>query len=258
VETILSTKESEMNKLIFNVIDLYFKNEVEDFESVFLMSTLISKINEYISDINGINITIDNNLSLNTMMYEARWLETTNQKIIHSTLAFPFEKMYDMDTGNLNPKYLPKIFGNDLYPLFADFTYFWTGDGTENPNKSHDVIVCAIHKGHDNTGEVVGYYFIRNAYIKSIEIQLFFSDDGTIKSQPQGDFSPFVDLSIKPLEANIKEVDFFYDTGFGYNKIIYPGVDTIDLNNYTNGLNIPFTGYTIPRLKSVEFIKGII
>jgi hypothetical protein len=256
VETTLSTNESEANKLVFDVIDIYFKNEVEDFESVFIMSTLISKINEYISDINGINITMNNKQSLNEMMYEARFLETTNQKIIYSTLAFPFERIYDIDTGELNAKYLPKIFGSTEYPLFADLSNFWTGDGTETPHKEHDVIVCPIHKGNDNTGEVVGYYFIRNAYIRSIELQLFFSDDGSIKSTPQGDFTSFVDLSLKPLEANIKEVDFFYDTGFGYNGIIYPGVDTVDLSNYTEGTNIPFTGYSIPRLKSVEFIKG--
>jgi hypothetical protein len=199
-----------------------------------------------------------NEQSLNTMMYEGRFLETMNQKIIYSTLAFPFERMYDINTGDLNSKYLPKIGGSSEYPLFADLNNFWTGDGTETPNKHHDVIVCPIHKGSDNTGEVVGYYFIRNAYIRSIELQLFFSEDGSIISTPQGDFSPFVDLSIKPLEANIKEVDFFYDTGFGYNEIVYPGVNTENLTNYTEGLNIPFTGYTIPRLKSVEFIKGTI
>jgi hypothetical protein len=148
------------------------------------------------------------------------------------------------------------MFGSDDYPLFADFENFWTGDGTETPKSSHDVIVCPIHKGTDNTGEVVGYYFIRNSYIKSIEIQLFFSDDGTIKSTPQGDFSRFVDLSLKPLEANIKEVEFFTDTSFGYNKILYPGVNTQSLTDYTKGENIPFKGYTIPRLKSVKFIKG--
>ena len=256
VETTLSTNEAEMNKIVFDVIDSYFKNEVEDFDTVFIMSTLISRINEYISDVNGINIKMENELSYNTMMYEARYLESTNQKIIYTTLAFPFERIYDIDTGDLNPKYLPKIFGSSNYPLYADLSNFWTGDGTETPNKKHDVIVCPIHKGNDNTGEVVGYYFIRNAYIRSIELQLFFSDDGSIKSTPQGDFSPYVDLSIKPLEANIKEVDFFYDTGFGYNKVIYPGIDTVDLSNYTEGVNIPFKGYTKPRLKSVKFIKG--
>jgi hypothetical protein len=256
VQTTLNTNDADRNKLVFDIIDAYFRNEVEDFEKIFLMSTLISKINEYISDINGINIDINTEMSLNQMMYDDRFYSYDNQKIIYSTLAFPFERIYDIDTQELNPKYLPKMFGSDDYPLFADFENFWTGDGTETPKSSHDVIVCPIHKGTDNTGEVVGYYFIRNSYIKSIEIQLFFSDDGTIKSTPQGDFSRFVDLSLKPLEANIKEVEFFTDTSFGYNKILYPGVNTQSLTDYTKGENIPFKGYTIPRLKSVKFIKG--
>ena len=255
VQTTLSSNQAEQNKSVFDVIDKYFEFEVEDFDKIFIMSTLVSKINEYISDINGINIDLNMEMILSPYMYDYRFYRFDNQKIIFSTLALPFDRIYDISSGELDTKMLPKIMGSSNYPLFVDLGSAWTGDGTETPNKTHKVIGCPIHTGNDNTGYIVGYYFIRNDYIKNIEIQLFFSDDGTVKSTPQGDFE-YIDLSVYPIDANIKEVDFFYDTGFGYNGLLYPGVDSVSLTDYTKGVNIPFSDYTIPRLNSVEFIKG--
>jgi hypothetical protein len=254
----LSRSQTSINKDVFDIVDKYFNLEVEKFNSIFLLSTLISKISEYMSDINGVNIDFITKLNLHPYMYDYN-LSKYDSKIknIFIPLAFPFENIYDIENNNqLTTKYLPQI-SCDEYPLYVDFDSFWTRDQTPGDPvySSDEVIACPIHKGTDDTGYIVGYYFIRNDYQMNIEIQLYFSDDGSVKTGPQGNFE-FIDLSVKPVDGNIREEDFFLESSYGFLNLIYPSIDTQDWNNPLPDVNIPFNGYSIPRLKSVEFIRG--
>jgi len=257
IQNNIAVSQREINYEVFQIVKNFFQNNLEIFDSQFILSNLVSSIVEFTPNIDGLNIDFTTKLSLNRVMYDQRDSEFDDtNKIIYVKLAFPFERIYDVSTFDLVTTFLPQIkkYGNGP-DIFVDFDNFWTGDGTTPPTKGSKVIAAPIHLGTDNTGDIVGYYFIRNDYQMDIEIQLYFSDDGTIKTSPNSDILPYVDLSINPVAANIKETDFFIDEGFGYLELIYPGLDTTDWQNITNGKNLPFTGNTITRLNSVKFIR---
>jgi hypothetical protein len=88
----------------------------------------------------------------------------------------------------------------------------------------------------------------------NIEVQLFFSKDGTIISNPNPDLIKYIDMTGKDLGANITEYKFFTDNGYGYLDLIYPNIETTSWITPEKGMNIPFSDYMIPRLYSVEFI----
>jgi hypothetical protein len=251
----ITNAEASVDKDIFDLIEQYFYKEIERFDSRFLLSNLVKNIMDFTSLINGVNIDFTNQIVLHPTMYDYRAsMFDNNQKHIFIPLSYPYERIYNIINGNLEITYLPQI-SCDYYPLFVDFEAAWSGDGSATPNQVNDIIACPIYKGTDNTGDVVGYYFIRNMHMMDIEIQLYFSDDGTVKTTPYGDFGDRIDLSVHPVTANIKEYDFFIDSDYGYLDLIYPGHDTDVWTNPTKGVNIPFEGYIMPRLNSVQFMK---
>jgi len=259
IQNNISVSQREINYEVFNIVKNHFDTSIEDFNTQFILSTLVAKITELSQHIDGLNITFSNKLILHPVMYDAKLKEfDVNQKTIMIKLAFPFERIYDLSTFDLIPTFLPQIkkYG-DGPDIFVDFDAFWTGDGTEAPTVGSKVIAAPIHLGTDNTGDIVGYYFIRNDYQMDIEIELYFSDDGTIKTNPSPDISDYIDFVTpgKQLQANIKESDFFIDSDYGYLELIYPGLESTDWQNITTGQNLPFTGYTIPRLNSVKFLR---
>jgi hypothetical protein len=264
IQNSLSLAEKNINQDIFKVIETYFKYEIEDFNVIFLLSTLVTKINEYISDINGVNVDFTTKLNLHKTMYDQEAAQYQNNKTIFISLAFPFERIYDYSGLRLlETTYLPQI--SSLMPgvdLFVNFDDFWAGvippdDPTYDPNvvnSSAKVIACPIHIGTDNTGPITGYYFIRNDYQLNIELQLYFSDDGTAKTGPVGDWIDVITFVGREVTANINENLFFTDMDYGYLDLVYPGLDSTSWQNITRGVNIPFDGYTMPRLRSVKFI----
>jgi len=257
IQSNISAQQHTIRKNVFEVMNNFFLYNLEKFEEQFFLTNIVTAIEEYISSVDGFNIDFETSLVLHRVMYDYKSREfDQNQKIIFIPLAFPFERIYDVSTGNLITTYLPQISGNG-YDLFVDFDAFWTGDGTGTPNINSDVIGCPIHHGTDNSGPIVGYYFIRNAHQLDIEIQLFFSSDGTVISEPNPNIYDYIDLTVHPLAANIIEDDFFTDSKYGYLKLVYPGIDSTSWTSIVNGKNIPFTKYTIPRLKSVKFIEGL-
>jgi len=257
IQNNLALAEKDINQEVFNIIKSYFDKEVEDFDNNFLLSVLISKINEYTSDIRGVNINFTNSLVYHRTMFDYKLSEfNPNNHTIFTSLALPFERIYDLNNNlELDTKYLPQI-SCSYYDLFVDFNNFWTGNGTNTPTSHSKVIGCPIHHGTDNTGDIVGYYFIRNDYQMNIEIQLYFSENGSDITQSDDKINEFIDLTLNPLTANIKEMDFFTDEQFGYLDLVYPGLETSDWQNITKGVNLPFTGYTLPRLHSVKFLKN--
>ena len=259
----LSLAKREINIEIFNIIENYFKYNIEKFDSQFLGSKLLSRIIDLSDNIDGLNMSLNNKLVINPIMYDPyEKMLSINNKNIHISLAFPFEPIYDFTNNNkLNTTFLPQI--SSLMPdvdLFVDFDGFWAGMNTPEdpittePTSSNDLIATTIHLGTDNTGPIIGYYFIRNDYRMNIEIQLFFSEDGTIISNSNPDLIKYIDMTGKELGANITEYKFFTDNSYGYLDLIYPNIETTVWTTPEKGMNIPFSDYMIPRLYSVEFI----
>lgn len=99
-------------------------------------------------------------------------------------------------------------------------------------------IVLPIYLGiaSDNgaTDIVVGRYIIRNDRFQEIAVELFFENAGAIYPG---------DINNPPIPSK----EFFLDYGYGYINIVYP------TNIDSNSNNIPFKGYTVPRLRQVHF-----
>lgn len=81
----------------------------------------------------------------------------------------------------------------------------------------------------DNLDAIVGKYYIRNGRFQHIDLHLDFDTSG------EGNGAPADSV--------------FTDNGYGHIDLIYPS--NVDINSD----NIPFTGYTIPRLRQVKFQK---
>ena len=259
IQNNIAVSQREINYEVFKIIESFFNNEMDGFEKQFLLSNLVSKITEFTPNIDGLNIDFDTKLTLHKTMYDQKLSKyDNNQKTIYCSLGFPFERIYDINTFELITTFLPQISSlSAAAPLFVDFDAFWVEDGTDIPTKGHAIIAAPIHLGTDNTGDIVGYYIIRNDYQLDIEIELYFSDDGTIKTTYSPGLSNFLDFATagKELQANIKEEDFFIDSDYGYLQLVYPGVESVDWQNITKGKNLPFTRYTTPRLNSVKYLR---
>jgi len=169
----IAAQQHAIRKSVFEIMNNYFLYNIERFETQFFLSDIVTAVKEYVSSIDGFNIDFTTSLVLHRTMYDYYSREfDSNKKIIFVPLAFPFERIYDISTGDLVTTYLPQISGSSGYDLFADFDNFWTGDGSNTPNINSEVIACPIHSGVDSSGDVVGYYFIRNAHQMDIEIQM--------------------------------------------------------------------------------------
>lgn len=81
-----------------------------------------------------------------------------------------------------------------------------------------------------NPDEKVGRYYIRNERFQHIDVHLDFNTGGGVGAPPDSVFT---------------------DYGYGHIDLVYPS--NIDINSD----NIPFTGYTIPRLRQVKFYKDV-
>lgn len=300
----LSKPTSETNRIVFNVINAYFRDYVESFGFEYLASNLQRRVDEALGDSSGVEISLTNNISLCEHMFDTYSLIREGKKI-NFILALPYENLYSNGVDFDGAKYLPKIdtvnflsaaskskynssettaaiqyndiildiitstyyqaqFTNSLVDLtledFTDVTRWKDVGGGVNKDlyclddglgnyltpaftRSDKNTVLPIYLGNiansttaDGNGDaVVGRYIIRNDKYQEIAVELFF-DSGIAATYP-------VDISSPPIPGT----ELFLDYGYGYINIIYP--TSVDKNSD----NIPFKGYTIPRLRQVHF-----
>jgi len=107
----LSKTASDTNQLIFDVINEYFKNHVERLDFNYYASNLQRRIDEVLGDNSGIELALENYVSISSHMYDAFSMILnggTNNRII-TKLAFPYEKLYTDGFYFDGNKFLPKI-----------------------------------------------------------------------------------------------------------------------------------------------------
>jgi hypothetical protein len=91
---------------------------------------------------------------------------------------------------------------------------------------------------------IVGEYIIRNGFYDYIEIRLFFDVDRTSRFD-----EPWHRITYNRPDDGLKKDEVFMDYGYGRIDLVYPNIVN------SKAVNIPFTSNTIPRLRSVKFLK---
>ena len=170
------------------------------------------------------------------------WTNITNMGSLTSHQDLYIRRL-SADGNPLNiPPFVDGVYDFDPLDFPYDVRIPGVGGIEETPTAQTADIVLDIHLGDinnafmsrdDNTDPVVGRYIIRNAQHQFIDIELYFGEVST---------TGIANLAIDAGKT-------FTDAGFGYVDITYPS--NIDAGSD----NIPFTGYTMPRLRQVRFLK---
>lgn len=167
----VKTSVADINKSVFDVINNYFlgineENPLEIFDSEYFQSNLNKRIDLYLTDITGFEISLDTSLTLlskhiSTVSNIINDVEVIT-KHCYIPLAVPFERMFD--NGLLVTNNLPNIYTENFYnglTLSLDFENF-VGD------ENYDLININILLGTD----IIGVYRIFNSTKKYIQIDI--------------------------------------------------------------------------------------
>lgn len=97
----LSVPRSVTNSTTFDVIDNYFNNYMERFDSEFFVSNLQSRIDEGLSENSGVELDFTTQLTIHENMYDNLLKEIRFNNLIIIKLAFPFDPIYNDATREL-------------------------------------------------------------------------------------------------------------------------------------------------------------
>lgn len=225
----VNKSEADINSTVFNKIDEYFKgvvengksifeNRLEGFNKEFFMSNLIKRIDQYLTDITGFNISLKTNITLSKKHiignddeyfnsfadnydYYNWAAEDNNKDKVMIYLDRPFETLYNND-GTFITENLPVLIKDGLTIDFENMV-----------NVNTYINDFDIYYNE----EIVGKYRVFNKRETYILVELFVVGDN-------------------------------YSTGFTEDEI-----DGMNIQIKNNTDNISFIKNMIPRLKSVKF-----
>ncbi len=157
------TSKADINQAVFNIIDTYFKEEVENFWFEYFNSNLMRKIDSYLTDASGFELTLKNRfmISRKSIVYENPLDALDGKVMIH--LSIPYEPLFAND-GSLITNNLPSIEHNFITaPLVMDYSLL-VGD---------EISTSRIEIPITQNSVVVGKYTIFNSFKKYILIELY-------------------------------------------------------------------------------------
>lgn len=219
----ISVSETQTNSYIFEVIDNYFyladmyNTTLENFETELFLSNIIKRVDNVLSDLTGVNMTLVSNIKLNTKYISNEYIDKVSgirEKKIIIPLGLPYVNLFD-NQGNLIIEHLPDITSKTFHlesKLAVDFSGL-TGNELNSelitaPIKLYEINPSTLE--YESIG-VIGEYKIFNRLY--IIVDLFINNILT---------EEMVDNSI------------------------------LDIKYYNS--NIKFVKNTLPRLNTVNFI----
>lgn len=223
----MTKAKTTVDASVFNAINSYFTDNIEKYDAEYLNSNLQRNLDTVLSHQSGIGYEI----GISGMIFK-NMKDTFSNNKIYATLAFPFEDIF-VDAGTVDHTLLPSIdtieFGVGSGTLYVDYTLLTSMTISEN-TKTTNIIYGGTKNqttGIVTGGEIIGTYTI-NRLNSVIELE-FSLEDSTI--------------------GGLVAEDIIFGAGSGSYaefNIHYP---------YSNvyNQNIPFTKYTMPRLRSVKF-----
>lgn len=114
----ITLSETKQNSNVFSIIDNYFHTDndynltIENFEKEFFLSNLVKRVDAELSDITGVNITLENEIKINSKYI----VNENNEKRVILPLGLPYLSIYNSNGGVIVDN-LPKIDTEDIYQL---------------------------------------------------------------------------------------------------------------------------------------------
>jgi len=193
----LNTPKKTLRNNIFDILSKYIAT-LEKPETEFFKSNVIKILDEYLTNISGLELDVNFQaiLTLKNITYE--YIEgscenvnpTTNpylhnpsyerpkEHAVYMYFKLPYEGIYDVD-GNIDISKLPTIFCKDFEDtgkdLFIDFTSYTSDSKVQDKAKKH-IMYYVMSGSKDDLvkAERVGEYYIYNDLAPYIKIKLYF------------------------------------------------------------------------------------
>ena len=222
----LSNTYSKTNKDIFNIINNYFKNYIEVFNTEYFHSNLQRRIDESLGETNGVELNLTNKIVLNKNMYDNFYIERHAQKEILIKLAFPFENLYEDGLNLTNERFLPIIDTENFSLQYPN--YITTGNEQIVNIEDGDYV---YYKVAGLNGVVVNYY---KALTQQLNIDLNNTDFTDVNNWKQ-------DVG-QPKDIYCKHDITYNTTGSTQNVYLYEN-DYVYYENQTSGTGTLGTYY---------------
>ena len=166
----LSSIHKNVRTDVFNIINEYI-GELELFDTEFFKSNLIKRVDEYLTDVTGLDVSVDFNVMIDRKSVHYEYKNPLRNPAITLYLDTSYEGTYD-DNGFLKLNTLPMIDTSDFLPgkdLRVDFSGYSV---TDEPDENKPVLTFPVFLGSD----IVGMYNIFNDNITYIRVTLPLTD----------------------------------------------------------------------------------
>jgi hypothetical protein len=230
------TDRKNTQQAIFNVINSYFKSDMNEFNVEYFNSNIIRMVDNQLGNISGVEIDAEFSINLSS----GNFIKVNDNYMFQFYLEFPFEDLYDNTVQKLViPENLPNIDTVDFiksstnsvdHSLVVDFTRIKHSIDVTVPYEINEiselsnlVVLPIVFAGKD-----VGMYIIRNSDLDSnnyIRVDLWINNG-------ENDNSVFANSTLL--------------------KSYFSQPQKIRLANKTD--NFRFMRNSLPRLNSVEFL----
>lgn len=165
-----ATTRADTHQMIFDVIDNYFKEEIEQYESEFLMSNLIKRMDEELTDGIGINVSLLTNITLSKLdIINDDELEFDQNGKIFLHLSPSFEPIVKNDLVVVEN--LPSIETFNFVGNLNVYTDFTSKSTDVYGRESYDIRLGSGNQDKPkDTDKIIGKYNIKVKSMDDIEI----------------------------------------------------------------------------------------
>lgn len=239
----LTRSRADTNKAVFDIIDYYFSNTdgnefLEKFNAEYFNSSLIKRIDNYLTDASGFNITMSNRVTLFVQNFHKEF-ENVNAANLdcYFQFALPFEDIFDANGMMLLVDRLPDITTENFMcgGVEDTLTVDWSPIISDTVTKwSNKTLITADIKHNE---VVIGKYSVFNGIKKYISINLWAQDDidsinpdTQLEDTPDGVYATSTLLrsaiQAMPLVVNIK----FFSPNFKVRRNTIPRLNRVTFN----------------------------
>jgi hypothetical protein len=228
----ISQDPKTINALVFSTINEYFIKNLEKFDTEYLNSNIQRVLDTVLGYNTGVNFEVRVTGTLCEDMIDKFKKDNYNKNEIHVSLSWPFENIWNNETGDIDSSMLPSIDGNfgiaENGFIYVDLTEL---EGQEKFRRSVDIMYrnendINLDDDEMQDGRKMGEYIID---LEKYTIELVFSFDN--------------EVTLDEIFGEVNEEGYRQYTEF---EISYYPFDQ-------NLVNLSFSRNRIPRLRSVYF-----
>lgn len=201
----LKKSKAEINQSVFNLINSYFNATIEKYESNYYHSNLIKRVDTELTDLTGVNISLNNTISLFEQNINSEREQNIGEKSITIFLSAPHQE-YINQYNEIITGILPDISTSNFITDGDNISVDWN-----NPIYTDQMLYADnISFNIKYNGLICGKYYVKNKVRKHIRIDLYIKGEGALIAPYEN--SPLLDtmfseerkLSLKYNSSNFK------------------------------------------------------